>query len=351
MRRESRTKLSPDEPGRSVRFASTCEVDTVSTRSRLCLAVASLLISASQLASAQTWPTRPVTLVVPFSAGGSTDILARRVANDLSEQLGQQFVVENRGGANGNTGAGLVANAAPDGYTILFATPGPVATNKFLYTNLSFDPDRAFVPIVLIGESPLVIVATPRLPVKTLPELMARASSNPGKVNVGTPGVGSQAHLTMLLLEKLSGTTMTYVPYRGGSNVSSDLLGGQIEVGVNYLPSFIGAISNGSLRGLAVTSTKRSQELPDVPTVQESGFPGFESTAWYALMAPAGTPAAVIENLNRAVNAYIASASGKKQLHELSMQGTGGTPDDLRSHIASEIKTWEPVIKAANIQM
>lgn len=225
MRRESRTKLSPDEPGRSVRFASTCEVDTVSTRSRLCLAVASLLISASQLASAQTWPTRPVTLVVPFSAGGSTDILARRVANDLSEQLGQQFVVENRGGANGNTGAGLVANAAPDGYTILFATPGPVATNKFLYTNLSFDPDRAFVPIVLIGESPLVIVATPRLPVKTLPELMARASSNPGKVNVGTPGVGSQAHLTMLLLEKLSGTTMTYVPYRGGSNVSSDLLG------------------------------------------------------------------------------------------------------------------------------
>lgn len=323
----------------------------MSKRTRLYLAIAGCVLWAGQVPSAQAWPTRPVTLVVPFSAGGSTDILARRVASDLSEKLGQQFIVENRGGANGNVGAGFVANAAPDGYTILFATPGPVATNKFLYKSLSYDPDRAFVPIVLIAESPLVIVATPRLPVKTLQELLARAKSSPGKINVGTPGVGSQAHLTMLLLQKLSGTSMAYVPYRGGANVSSDLLGGQIDVGINYLPSFIAAISNGSLRGLAVTSTRRSRQLADVPTVQESGFPNFESTAWYALMAPVGTPAEVVQKLNRSVNEYIARAPSKKQLEELSMQGTGGTPDDLRSHIANEIKTWEPVIKAADIQM
>ena len=207
-------------------------------RTRFILLAASLACTVvfPVFAPAQSWPTRPITLVVSFGAGGAIDIPARQLAAEISPKLGQQVVVENRTGANGNIGAAAVAKADPDGYTLLFGTPGVLSNNRFMYKNMPFDADRAFAPVILLAKSPLVIAANPKVPAKNLQELIAYAKANPGKLNIGTPGVGSQAHLTMELLQKQSGTQMTYVPYRGGAGTSVDLIGGQIDLSVNFLP-------------------------------------------------------------------------------------------------------------------
>ena len=259
--------------------------------------------------------------------------------------------MDNRSGANGNIGAAVVAKAEPDGYTLLFSAPGVLTTNRFMYKNMPFDPDRAFAPVILMAKSPLIIVANPRLPVRDLKELIAHAKVNPGKINAGIPSAGSQAHLTLELLAKQSGITMTYVPYRGGVNVNADLLGGQIDVGINFTPGLVELVNNGSLRGIAVTTTERSKQFPSVPTVQELGFPGFESVAWYSILAPAGTPREIVQKLNAAVNAYLMTDLGRHQLDVLDMQPTGGTPEVLRDYIASEVAKWGPIIKAAGITM
>jgi tripartite-type tricarboxylate transporter receptor subunit TctC len=320
-------------------------------RTRHVLVLAALALSWSPLAHAQAWPTRPVTLVVPFPAGGANDIPARQLANELSLKFGQQVVVDNRSGANGNIGAAVVAKAEPDGYTLLFSAPGVLTTNRFMYKNMPFDPDRAFVPVILMAKSPLIIVANPRLPARNLKELIEHAKANPGKLNAGIPSAGSQAHLTLELLAKQSGITMTYVPYRGGVNVNADLLGGQIDVGINFTPGLVELVNNGSLRGIAVTTTERSKQFPSVPTVHELGFPGFESVAWYSILAPAGTPREIVQKLNAAVNGYLMTDLGRHQLDILDMQPTGGTPEVLRDYIASEVAKWGPIIKAAGITM
>jgi tripartite-type tricarboxylate transporter receptor subunit TctC len=242
-------------------------------RKRHVLALAALALSWSSFAHAQAWPTRPITLVVPFPAGGANDIPARQLANELSLKFGQQVVVDNRSGANGNIGAAVVAKAEPDGYTLLFSAPGVLTTNRFMYKNMPFDPDRAFAPVILMAKSPLIIVANPRLPARNLKELIEHAKANPGKLNAGIPSAGSQAHLTLELLAKQSGITMTYVPYRGGVNVNADLLGGQIDVGINFTPGLVELVNNRSLRGIAVTTTERLKQFPNVPTVHELGFP------------------------------------------------------------------------------
>jgi len=286
---------------------------------------------------------------VPFAAGGGTDLLARALAKDLGDRLGQQFVVENRTGAGGNVGAGAVAKAAPDGYTILFGTPGPLANNKLMYKNLPFDPQKIFVPIVLIAKAPLIIAAKKSLPVKDLKELTAYAKANPGKLNVGVPGNGTLGHITSVLVQKELGITMTNVPYRGTALVINDLLGGQVDLAMDFMPSYVPLAREGKIRPLAVTTTERSSDLPDVKTVQEAGFKGFEATAWFALAAPAGTPEAVIDKLNAATNAFLKSPRGQEVLAKLSMRAVGGPPADLKAFISSELKKWEPVIKEANI--
>ena len=254
----------------------------------------------SSPAAAQGWPSRPITMIVPFGAGGSIDIPARRLAAELSLKLGQQIVVENRSGANGNIGGTYVAKSNPDGYTLMFAPPGVLATNRFMYKNMPFDSDRAFTPIILLAKSPLVLVAHPKVPVSNLQELVAYAKANPGKLSVGTPGIGSQGHLTMELLQKSSGTHMSYVPYRGAAGSSADAIAGQIDLSINFTPAMIGPIRDGSLRGLAVTTLQRSKQLPDIPTVSESGLPGFEAVAYYSVVAPAGTPREIVLKLNKA---------------------------------------------------
>lgn len=321
------------------------------TRTAALAIAAACLWAAPSVVFAQAWPSRPVTVIMPFAAGGGTDLLARALSADLSERLGQQFVVENRTGAGGNVGAGAVAKAAPDGYTILFGTPGPLANNKLMYKNLPFDPEQAFAPIVLIAKSPLIIVAKSSLPVKDIRELAAYAKANPGKLNVGVPGNGTLGHITALLLQKELGISMTSVPYRGTALVVNDLLAEQVDLAADFMPSYVPLAREGKIRALAVTTTERSSDLPDVKTVQEGGFKGFEATAWYALAAPTGTPQEIIDKINAATNAFLKSPKGKEVLAKLSMQAVGGTPADLKGFIASELQKWGPVVKEANIEM
>ena len=322
----------------------------ITRRAALAIATATLLTGPSA-AWAEAWPSRPVTMILPFTAGGGTDLLARALAQELGEKFGQQFLVDNRTGAGGNIGASAVAKAAPDGYTIMFGTPGPLANNKLMYKNLPFDPEQAFMPIVLIAKSPVIIAAKASLPVKDLKELTAYAKANPGKLTVGVPGNGTLGHITSLLLQRELGISMTNVPYRGTSPVVNDLLGDQVDLAMDFMPSYVPLARDGRIRALAVTTAERARDLPDVQTVQEAGFKGFEASAWFALAAPAGTPNEIIDKLNAATNAFLKSPKGREVLATLSMQGVGGTPADLKAFIASELQKWGPVVKEANISM
>jgi tripartite-type tricarboxylate transporter receptor subunit TctC len=298
-----------------------------------------------------SWPNRPVTVVCPFAAGISTDLLTRALATPLAEQLGQQFVVENRPGATGNIGAAAAAKSAPDGYTLLVTTLGPTVTNKFMYRNLGYDPDQAFTPIVLIGSSPMTIAGSPKLPVTDLRELLAYAKANPGKLNAGTIGTGSQAYITLEMINKLAGTSIGHVPYRIGTQALPDLMSGDLQVGFNYIPTFVPPIQSGAIRGLAVTSLLRLRDLPNVPTVAESGFPGFEASGWNALVALAGTPREIIDKLNAAANAFLKSDAGRQQLDKMGITAIGGTPEELKAHLARENAKWGPIVREANISL
>jgi tripartite-type tricarboxylate transporter receptor subunit TctC len=315
----------------------------------VCAAAIAALVDPS-FAAAQSWPTRPVTLVVPFPAGGAPDIVARFLAEALSEKLGQRFVVENRTGASGNIGALTVARAAPDGYTIMLATPYPIGFNKLMSTDLKFDPEQDFAPVALIGKSPQIIVSGPSLQAKTLKELIAYAAANPGKLNAGIPGIGTTSHIALEYLLNVSGTKMTTVTYRG-SPPPADIIGGQIDIGVGLVTGYVGMVNTGALHALAVTSRQRSEHLPNTPTAEESGFPDFEATAWYVLATPTGVPPDVIQKLNAAANEYIRSEKGKKQFFTLDLQAGGGSPDDAKAFVASEIVKWGPLIKKVNIRM
>jgi len=322
---------------------------TTTRRTLLLAATAALALPA--VVRAQAWPARTVTFIVPFPAGGNIDVLARAVAAELSEKLGQQFIVDNRAGAGGNIGGAAAAKAAPDGYTMLFGTPGPLSTNKLLYKSLPYDPEKDLTPVILVGRSPLIVVAHPSTPAKDLKELIAYAKANPDKLNAGNPGNGTLGHITSELLQQHTGIKMTHVPYRGTPPLTTDVLGGQVHVAFDFMPTYVPLVNEGRLRALAVTSSERAPELPNVMTVQEAGFAGFEATAWYAIVAPTGTPADIVQKVNAATNAYLKSPKGKAQLVQFNMQAAGGTPEDLRAYIANEQKKWGPVVKAANIVM
>ena len=313
--------------------------------------VSACFLAAAPARAADPWPTRPVTIILPFPPGISTDILTRAVAIALGDALGQQFVLENRPGANGNIGAGAAAKAPPDGYTFVVATLGPIVANKFMYKTMSYDPERAFAPVVLLGSSPLIIVGSPKLPAANLKELVAYAKGHPGKLNAGTVGHGSQAHITLELVNKLAGTSIVHVPYRIATQALPDLISGDLQVGFNYIPTFVPAVQEGTIRGLAVTSLQRLSDLPSVPTADESGFPGFEASGWNALFAPAGTPREIIDKVNSAVNGYLKSDEGRLQLRKLGITPLGGTPEDLQAHLDRERAKWGPIIKEANITL
>jgi tripartite-type tricarboxylate transporter receptor subunit TctC len=315
------------------------------------LGAAAIFPLAARVRAAAPWPVRPVTVLCPFAAGTSADTLMRMINASLGKKFGQNFIVEDRPGATGNIAAGAAARAAPDGYTLLIGTVGPIVNNKFLYKHLDFDPDRAFAPVAALSYSPLIVVGSPKLPVKNLKELVAYAKAKHGPLNAGTVGVGSQAHITIQLLNKLAGISIGHVSYRISSQALPDLASGDLQLSVQYVPTFVPQVQSGMLRGLAVTSEKRLSELPDVPTVDESGFPGLEASAWFALFAPAGTPGGIVKRINDGVNEFLQSDAGKKQLANIWMTPMGGTPQQLADYLKSENAKWGPIIKQAGISL
>jgi len=300
-------------------------------------------------AVAENWPVRSVTMIVPFPAGGSADTLARTVAQELSDKLGKPFVIDNRAGAGGNIGAAAVAKAKPDGYTILFTTPAPIALNKLMYRNMPYDPQADFEPVVLIAKSPLIITAKAG-GFSNLKDMIAFAKENPGKINVGHPGNGTLGHVTSELLQQMTGVKVTNVAYRGSSPLMSDLLGATVHVAIDFMPVYVPLILDGQLKPLAVTSAGRSSLLPNVPTANEAGLSGFEASAWYAIVIPKNTPDEVLRGINGVVNAWLTSEKGKAVLEQNGMQGVGGSASDLSAFIASELNRWGPLIKAAKIE-
>ena len=312
-------------------------------------ALAAVLLWSPLASQAQTWPSRPVTMVVPFTAGTTSDVLARTLAEHLGKAIGQPVVIENRGGAGGNIGAGAVAKAQPDGYTILLATTGPAATNRLMYKEMSFDPRRDFEPVVLVGKSPVIVVASRTAPAKTLQELIDHAKANPDKLTAGYPGNGTLGHITGVLLQQRAGIKLGQVQYRGTPPIIADLLGGHIQVAMDSMAAYVPNIVEGKLRALAIAGAERWPGLPEVPTVAEAGLRGFEASVWYALLAPAGTPAEITSKLNAATNAFLKTAAAKDMFQKLGIQEAGGTPDDLKRFIVSETEKWEPIIRGANI--
>ena len=319
-----------------------------STRRTLTLAAGSalgLLALASPAAHAQAFPAKAITIVVPFSAGGTTDILARVIGQHMSSDLGQPVIIDNRAGAGGNIGTQLVARAAPDGYTILMGTVGTHAINQSLYPKLPFDPIKDFAPLTRVALVPNLLVANPTQPFKTVKELMAYTKANPGKVTFGSSGNGTSIHLSGELFKQMAGVDIQHVAYKGSAPAVNDLLGNHIAIMFDNMPSAIGHVKAGKLRPLAVTTAKRSPALPDVPTIAEAGVPGYEATSWFGLLAPAKTPAPVVAKLNAAILKALADPDVKKKLQEQGAEPLGETPAQFAAFIDSETVKWGKIVK------
>ena len=316
----------------------------------LALAASSLALVAA--AEAQTaYPTKPVRVVVPFPAGGTTDILARAASQKLSETWGQQALVDNRPGAGGNIGAELVAKAPPDGYTLLMGTVGTHAINSSLYPKMPYDHVKDFAPVILVAGVPNVLVVHPSLPVNSVQELIAYAKANPGKLNFASSGSGTSIHLSGELFKVMTGVQMTHIPYKGSAPALTDLVGGQVQLMFDNLPSSLAFIKAGKLRALAVTSAQRSPALPDVPTVAESGVPGFEATSWFGLLAPAGTPRDIVAKINADTQKWLASPDAKDKLAAQGAAAAGGSPEDFAKHIQAETAKWARVVKESGAKV
>jgi tripartite-type tricarboxylate transporter receptor subunit TctC len=309
---------------------------------------AAVLPTASRIAIAQNYPTRPVRIIVPVPPGGALDILARLMGQWLSEQLGQPFVIENRPGAATNIGVEVVVRAPADGYTLLLI-PGSVAVNATLYKNLNFNFIRDIVPIAMISRLPLVMEVNLSVPARTVPEFIAYAKTNPGKISMASSGNGTPQHISGELFKTMTGVDMLHVPYRGGAPALTDLIGGQVQVMFSPLPESIGTIRAGNVRALAVTTATRSEALPDVPTVGEF-VPGFEASTWQGIGAPKNTSAEIVDRLNKEINAALADPKIKARLADLGSMPTPMSPAGFEKLIVTETEKWGNVIRASNIK-
>jgi len=309
---------------------------------------ATALPAVSRIAWAQTYPARPVRIVVGLTAGSASDIVARLVGQWLSERLGQQFIVENRPGAGTNIAAEAVVRAAPDGYTLLL-TASPNAINASLYDKLNFNFIRDIAPVAAISREPNVIVVNPSLPTRTVPEFIAYAKANPGRLNMASAGNGTTSHLAGELFKMMTGVNMVHVPYRGGGPALTDLLAGQVQVFFPPMVVPVGQIRAGKLRALAVTTATRSEALPDIPTVGEF-VPGYEASVWFGLGVPKGTPAEVINKLNQETNAALTDIKIKARMAESGGTVLPGSPADFGKLIAEETEKWSKVVREANIK-
>src|SRR6266850_1196623 len=301
-------------------------------------------------AAAQAYPSKPIRLMVPFPPGGSTDIVARIVAQKLGAQLGQQLVIENRGGAGGTLGTAVVAKAPADGYTLVIGTTSTHVVAPSVYTKLEYDPVKDFAPVSLIAVTPYLLVVNPALPAKSLGELVQLMRSQPGKLNYASAGVGSTTHLAMEMLKAASDTYVLHIPYNGNGPAGTAVIGGQVEILFGSMPAVLPHARSGRVRPLAVGTPKRSPALPEVPTVAESGYPGFDASLWLAIMAPAGTPAAVIERLHKETIAAVGSAETKEALDKAGAEAITSSPAELAAMIRDGVAKYAKVVKAAGVK-
>jgi len=319
--------------------------------SRMLIAGCMAITPAAAVQAADAYPNKPIRIVVAYTPAGATDILARTVGQKLTEAWGQTVIVDNRPGANGNIGTEVAARATPDGYTLLMVTAGTHGINPSLYRKLSWDAVKDFAPVSLVAMVPNILVVNNSLPVKSVKELIAHAKANPGKLNYGSPGNGSTAHLSMELFKSMTGTDLTHIPYKGSAGVLSDLIAGQIVVTMDNMPPYLPQVKAGKIRALAVSPAKRSSAVAELPTVAEAGVPGYDSGAWFGLVAPANTPKSIVDKLAAETARILRLPDVSQRLSELGAEPVGGTPGQFAAHIKSEIAKWSKVIKDANVEL
>jgi len=295
------------------------------------------------------YPSKPLRLIVPFAPGGSTDIFARLIAERAQAPLGQPVVVENRPGAAGNIGANEVVRAAPDGYTLLMATTGVMAINNALYKSMTYDAAKDLEPVVYVASITNVLIVPPDFPAKNVAELVAMAKKEPGKLSFASSGAGASTHMSAELFKSMTGTDIVHVPYKGSGPAMPDLMSGRVHMMFENAPGAVSHIKAGKLRALAQTGLKRSPALPDVPTIAESGVPGYESLSWSGIAVAAGTPRAIVDRLNKDLNSVLATAEMKSKLAEQGAETIGGAPEVFAQHIRGEREKWSRVIRSANI--
>jgi tripartite-type tricarboxylate transporter receptor subunit TctC len=319
------------------------------------LSSAALLLPASSSAQAQpaagAWPAKPVRMVVTFPPGGSADAVVRMLVPRLNDRLGQQVVVDNRPGAGGNIGLTVVAKAAPDGYTLGVGAAGALAANPSLYAQMPFDPQKDLVPVSMLAAIPFVIIGNPTLPARTQQELIALARSQPGKLSIAHGGNGTAMHLSAALFSQMADVKLTEVPYKGSGPAALDVLGNQVPLAVVDLPSALQHIKAGKLTAFAVTSPQRLPQLPDVPTVSEAGLAGYDSTGWFGVVAPAGTPPPVVARLNAEITAALSDEQIRTSMRNLGVEPAPGRADAFDAYIRTETQKWSRVIRQANIKL
>jgi tripartite-type tricarboxylate transporter receptor subunit TctC len=309
------------------------------------------LAAVSTATLAQGYPNKPIRFIVPYPPGGASDVLARALANKMSESMGQSIVVENRAGAGGNIGADFVAKAAPDGYTLLMGNIGPNAISPALYPRLPYDPIKDFTPISLVSSVPIVLVAHPSFPASNMKEVIALAKSKPGQFNYASAGNGSSNHLAMELLKSLAGVNFAHVAYKGGSPAMADLIAGHIQIAFDTLPVALPHVKAGKVKAIALAGTKGSSVLPELPTIADSGVAGYEASSWGGLMAPGGTPRDVVDKLNLEVNRALGQPDVRESLAKLGIEPVGTTPEQFATYIEAEIKKWKRVVSEAGIKL
>jgi tripartite-type tricarboxylate transporter receptor subunit TctC len=300
-------------------------------------------------AVSQSYPNQPIRIVAPFPAGGLVDVLARAVGDEMSKSMGQPIIVENKPGAGGNIGAELVAKSAPDGYTLLMTSPGIQSINQFLYKTMPFDPEKAFTPISLVADMPMLVLVHPKTNIKSLKELVAAAKANPGKLNFGSAGVGTTGHLGQALLVHVAGINVTHVPYKGAAPAVNDLIAAHIDGVVDNPPIVMAHVKSGAITPLAVAAKERLPVLPDVPTSVEAGLPDWQASSWFGLMAPAGTPPAIVERLQAEVQKALKQPSMQRFITESGIKLVGNSSAEFGQLIVDERKKWGDMIKAAGI--
>jgi len=313
-------------------------------------AACAVLCVTSTIASAQTYPTRPLRLIVAFAPGGSVDVVARLVGQKLGESLGQQVVIDNRPGAGGNVSAEIAARAAPDGYTLYICSASLVA-NPSLYRKVAYDPIKDFAPVTLLASAQSVLVAHPGFTAKSVKDLIALAKKMPGKINYASPGSGSSGHLTMELFKSLAGVDLVHVPYKVMSQLQGDVIAGQVPLAFSTIPGALPHIQAGRMLPLAVSGARRSPVLPNVSTVAEAGVPGYEAATWYPILVPAETPRAIVEKLNAELVAIVRAPDMKERFVSMGVDAIGSTPEELGAHIKSELRKWEKVVQLSGARV